>query len=154
MVRRLNNTEEPISERIYDVFQSSYKIEAKLLGVDDFPPLSRAREDLQKSHTDFWGYWQNDQLAAVVEIEFRNLSLDICSLVVDPAFFRQGIGEKLLRSVIDQYEHKLVEVETGFDNKPAIALYKKLGFEESKIWKTSIGIAKIKLIMERERNTD
>ena len=37
MIQQLNNSVSKVSQQIYQVFQSSYKIEADLIGVENFP---------------------------------------------------------------------------------------------------------------------
>jgi ribosomal protein S18 acetylase RimI-like enzyme len=54
------------------------------------------------------------------------------NVTVDKMYRRRGIGESLVRCLIDQAkEHGLVKVEAEprADNLPAVSLFKKLGFE-------------------------
>ena len=46
--------------------------------------------------------------------------------------------------VFNTYDSNLFVVETGLDNGPATALYKKFNFKEVKQWDTDHGIRKIK----------
>ncbi|WP_243396938.1 GNAT family N-acetyltransferase [Flagellimonas pacifica] len=94
MIESLNDKETEIDRYIYRVFQTSYKIEANLLQVNyqDFPPLKRTIKDFQTSATNFYGFFQESNLAAVIEIDEVT---DICSLVVHPSYFRQGIAKQL-----------------------------------------------------------
>lgn len=55
----------------------------------------------------------------------------ILNICVDPAYQRQGYGEKLVSYAISQAEKKkmsMVYLEVRRSNQPAIALYDKLGF--------------------------
>jgi ribosomal-protein-alanine N-acetyltransferase len=55
----------------------------------------------------------------------------INNLVVDEHLRGRGLGEGLLREAIQHCERRgIVELHiwTDFDNKPAIGLYRKLGF--------------------------
>jgi len=139
MIKKLQNNDLEISNQIYTIFQLSYAVEAELLGVNDFPPLKRPL----KSSNDFYGYFENNELAGVVEVEQTDKYIDINSLVVKPKFFRLGIGRKLMEFTLDRFESKCFIVETGIKNKPATELYKKLGFEEIKQWNTDFGIRKV-----------
>jgi len=118
-----------------------------MLGVADadFPPLKRTVSDFEQSLSLFFGFSKDNDLAAVVEIEKLGNAIDICSLVVDPGFFRQGIAQQLLQFVEDYDDSEMLVVETGEANLPAIALYERFGFEKQKQWVTSNGISKISL---------
>jgi len=144
MIERLQHRELEVAQKIRHVFQVSYKIEAKLLNATYFPPLKRPLEDFIESTTAFYGFSKEGELAGVVEIDHNNHFTLIRSLVVNPAFFRQGIAGKLIAFVFDAYDSKLFVVETGVANGPATQLYIKYGFTEVKQWDTEYGIRKIK----------
>jgi ribosomal protein S18 acetylase RimI-like enzyme len=149
VINKLDHTSRVISQQIFSVFQRSYKIEAALIGVDHFPPLSRTVNDIENADSCFYGFFANDKLAAVIEISIEastvQKQLDICSLTVDPAFFRKGIAGKLLQHVMGVKGISLFTVETAVVNLPAIRLYQKHGFVEFKRWIPSHGIEKLAL---------
>lgn len=151
MIERLQNKDLKVSEKIRSVFQASYKIEAELLKAIDFPPLKRPLESYVNSETAFFGYLKNEELAGVVEITHNSNFTHINSLVVAPRFFRQGVARKLMEFVFNNYDSDLFVVETGLDNGPATALYKKFDFKEVKQWDTDHGVIKIKF--ERRINS-
>lgn len=144
MIERLQNNDLHVSNKIQTVFQLSYALEAKLLNATDFPPLKRSLESYLKSDNDFFGYLKNQEIAGIVEINHNDSFTHIQSLVVNPKFFRQGIGRKLMAFVINSFDSNLFIVETGVENGPATLLYKKIGFKEVKQWDTEYGIRKIK----------
>ena len=144
MIKRLENDDIEVSKRIRAVFQSSYKVEAKLLNAIDFPPLKRPLKSYVNSNTEFFGYLKDGELAGVIEIEHNNSFTDINSLVVSSTFFRQGIARKLMEFVFHTFDSNLFVVETGLENGPANELYKKFDFKEVKQWNTDHGIRKIK----------
>ena len=150
MIAKLNHKGITIAKKIHCVFQVSYAIESKLLDVKDFPPLKRSINDLQKSNTSFFGFWKDECLAAVIEIEKFETSIDICSLIVDPVYFRQGIATKLLRFARKYFNSETITVETALANKAAISLYKNFGFKELKQWQASGGIRKIKFSFKND----
>ncbi|MFK8011382.1 MAG: GNAT family N-acetyltransferase [Marinicellaceae bacterium] len=145
MIKKLNHQSLKEAEKIYQVFQASYAIEAKILKAVDFPPLKRTVSDLKKSETQFFGYLKDHNLAAVIEIDQMNQSVHIQSLVVDPKYFRLGIAKALMEFVLNNFITKKMTVETGLDNFPAVNLYKKMGFHETKQYDTNHGIRKIRL---------
>ncbi|WP_452231039.1 GNAT family N-acetyltransferase [Lacinutrix sp. MEBiC02404] len=149
MIEKLENSDLEIAKKIRSVFQSSYKVEAKLLKAVDFPPLKRTLENYIKSSTAFFGYIKEKQLAGVIEINHTNDFTSINSLVVDPNFFRQGVAKKLMEFTLSTFDSSLFVVETGLENGPATALYKKYGFNEVNQWDTDHGIRKIKMEYRR-----
>lgn len=150
MIKRLQNSDPDVAKQIYIVFQESYQVEAALLGASDFPPLKRPLEDFVTSSTDFYGYIKEGSLAGVVEIESSPSLVDVNSLVVSPQYFRQGVGKALMWYVLESFDPDLFVVETGLENGPATALYKKLGFQEVSQWDTEFGIRKVKF--QKARN--
>jgi len=144
MIKKLNNKDIVIAKKIRLVFQVSYAIEAKLLNATNFPPLNRTLNDFINCDTQFYGYWKNEALTAVVEIRDNQNSTLIQSLVVDPLYFRQGIAGKLINFVFENYNSKTFNVETGLANLPAIKLYERFGFSEVKQYDTDVGIRKIR----------
>lgn len=150
MIKLLQNSDLTIANQIRAVFQASYAVEAELLETTDFPPLKRPIESYMNSSNDFYGYFKDDELAGVIEVESTDGYIDINSLVVHPRFFRRGIGRKLVEFTFNRFDTPLFIVETGVMNGPATTLYKKLGFKEVKQWDTDFGIRKVKL----ERRVD
>ena len=144
MIKRLQNKELEIATKIRSVFQDSYAVEAKLLNAIDFPPLKRPLDSFLNSTTEFFGFWDQQELAAVIEIDHHKNYTHINSLVVAPKFFRQGIAQKLMEFVLNTYNSNLFTVETGVKNGPATALYKKFNFTEIKQWETDHGVRKIR----------
>lgn len=143
MITKLENSNETVANQIHTIFQNSYKIEAELIGVVDFPPLSRSTRDIVNSKTDFYGFSEEHCLAAIIEMEINEKHLDIHSLTVDPKFFRKGIADKLINYALKSFDIDVATVETAVVNKPAINLYEKHGFLEFKRWTPSHGIQKL-----------
>ena len=144
MIKKLDNKNILISEKIRSVFQLSYTIEAELLKAVDFPPLKRSLQSFITSENDFFGYIINDEFAGAIEIDNQVEYLHIQSLVVNPKFFRRGIAKQLVQFAFKSYDSLLFSVETGLDNKPAIQLYRNFGFKEVKQWDTDHGVRKIR----------
>lgn len=148
MIKKLDNSLPEIANQIYRVFQNSYKVEAKLIGTENFPPLARTAKEIENASTSFFGYYEEDVLAAVVEIACDAKHLEIHSLTVDPAFFRKGIADKLMDYTLKSFDFSEAIVETALVNIPAIRLYKKHGFVVFKQWTPSHGIEKVALLFE------
>ena len=145
MLKKLDNTKLTIATNIHHVFQKSYTVEARLLEAINFPPLQRTIENFVACENDFFGYFKDNTLAGIIEIKNHPAYTHVQSLVVLPFFFRQGIATKLMSFVFVGYFKKPFFVETGVKNKPAITLYKKMGFVEVAQWDTDHGVRKIRL---------
>ena len=143
MIIKLENSNEEVANRIYTIFQNSYKVEAQLIGTLDFPPLLRSAKDIKNSNTLFYGFSENKCLAAIIEVSIEDEHLGIDSLTVDPNYFRKGIANKLISYVLNINDFSEAIVETAVVNIPAIKLYKKHGFVEFKRWTPSHGIEKL-----------
>ena len=152
-IQKLNNSASEDSQQIYQVFQSAYKIEADLIGIENFPPLSRTVEHIQASTTQFYGCIVEGELAGVIEISLseesaENISkttLEIESLTVSPLFFKQGIASRLIEFVLQNKAFEYAIVETAAVNQPAIKLYEKHGFRIFKQFTPEHGIEKAAL---------
>ena len=144
MIIKINNKEKEIAEEIRAIFQASYTVEAKMLKTVDFPPLQRTVSQFLNSNSEFYAYYLIENIAGVIEINNHENLTHIKSLVVDPKYFRTGIGKELVQFTLDTYKSTLFTVETGIDNQPAIKLYKSFGFQELEQWDTNHGIRKVR----------
>ncbi len=145
MISRLNNSDPEIATKMQTVFCASYSVEAIILQAKDFPPLKRTLEEYMKTETAFFGRWNNDSLVGIVEIREYDSTTHIQSLVVDPQYFRQGMAFQLMTFVVENFNSKIMFVETGINNFPAIQLYEKFGFQQTNQWDTECGIRKVRL---------
>lgn len=148
MITKLENSNDIVANQIYTVFQKSYKVEAQLINVLAFPPLSRSAKNIADSTTSFYGYFIDDTIVGVIEITISHGQLDIHSLTVDPNHFRKGIADKLIHFVLNSFNVSTGTVETAVVNKPAIKLYEKHGFVECKRWIPSHGIEKLEMLVK------
>ena len=129
MIIKINNKETKTAEEIRSIFQVSYAVEAKILKAVDFPPLKRTVSQFVNSNSEFYAFSIINNIAGIIEIDSHDDLTHIQSLVVDPKYFRKGIGRQLVQFTLDTYRSKLFTVETGTDNQPAIKLYENLGFQ-------------------------
>jgi GNAT superfamily N-acetyltransferase len=149
MISKLENSDEKVANQIFIIFQSSYKVEAQLIGALNFPPLSRSVKDIVDSQTSFYGFYEKGCLVAIIEITVDGECLGIDSLTVEPQYFRKGLAGKLIRYVLSSFEYTKAIVETAVANKPAIKLYNRYGFVEFKRWTPSHGIEKVAMSVEK-----
>ena len=144
VIKRIENNVMENSQEIRRVFQISYKIEAELLGAKKFPPLQRPIAQFKESLNDFFGYYIEDNLLAVIEMKKEETSMHIQSLVVDPDYFRKGIANGLIEFVFNYYNINRFTVETGKDNAPARQLYENFGFRLVKTYMAAEQIRKVR----------
>ncbi|MFT6856665.1 MAG: ribosomal protein S18 acetylase RimI-like enzyme [Cyclobacteriaceae bacterium] len=144
MIRTIEHHQSEQGDQIHQIFQRSYPYEGRLLGVEDkdFPPLKRTAEAIAESTTSFYGYLDGNSLAAVMELTLSE-PLKINSFVVDPDYFKQGIGSKMMDFVFAAFPRRQYIVETGRENIPAIGLYRKFGFEIIEKYPLPQGIWKV-----------
>lgn len=120
----LNNGNPDVSEAIHEIMQESYKQEARLLGLEHFPPLDRTANDIAKDKSIYYGAFLDECLAGVLHFNLGNID----SLVVKPCFQRLGIATSLLCRLFIDVKGSSVTVSTAQRNTAAVSLYQKLGF--------------------------
>ncbi len=128
-VYRLEHQDKQVAEKVQQIQQAAYRVEAELMGFYEIPQLYETIEEIQNSTETFIGY-NEEQLQGVISCKIEAGVVDIYRLVVDPFYFRKGIGKKLLNHLLKKYHAYDFVVSTGSANKPAIALYKLFGFQE------------------------
>jgi ribosomal protein S18 acetylase RimI-like enzyme len=151
-VSEINNIEN--AGEIHLIYQSAYRLEADLIGVDTFPPLERTSSDIASSKNEFYAAVQSTSFLGIVEIEsseYSKKSALIASLAVLPNWSRKGIGELLIQFVLEKL--RAVGVTTAINNLPAIALYEKLGFVRTGVFETPEGIQMIEMDISESRLT-
>ena len=156
MIKSIQHKNDQVCAQIYAVFQAAYKVEAQIIGAEIFPPLARTVQQIQDATSQFYGFFDGAELAAVIEVD-SNLpdlmsnsddALSIESLTVHPQYFKKGIASKLIEIVLRNNHFKTAFVETASDNKPAIKLYEKQGFTIYNYYTPSHGIEKVALRLE------
>jgi ribosomal protein S18 acetylase RimI-like enzyme len=118
-----------VAEEVHAVWIAAYTVEARLLGVESFPPLARTAGDLIRSEERFVGASLEGRLVGATSFTCGD-RLEISSLVVDPGFHRQGVGRSLLSEVIGIAGELPISVSTATLNAPALRLYQHAGFFE------------------------
>lgn len=102
----------------------AYQVEAALLDTTDFPPLCETLETIHAEAPIGFVHLIDDTIAGAITVD----DMTITRLVVEPAYFRQGIARSLLQHLFEHHYAKYVM--TGARNLPALALYAQFGFTE------------------------
>lgn len=109
------------------------------MGFDGIPQLYETIAEIQHSTEIFIGCSET-QLQGMLSYRITEGLVDIHRLVVSPKHFRKGIGRSLVEYLLDRYDGFDFAVSTGTANKPAISLYKSLGFQEQGFVEVAPGI--------------
>lgn len=143
MIRQLELKDTDIVEQLWSLQHSAYRLEAKAVGLTETPPLPDTFDSLRTSGDVFFGELSEDGelLGAIAVREELPGTLEITRLMVHPGQLRQGIGAKLLQYVLAVHPDKqrfTVTASTG--NAPAVALYRKFGFQPVKRANSAAGV--------------
>lgn len=135
MFKQLNVKDTNTAESIMKLQRASYKIEAKLIGYDEIPPLQETVSDLQTSTETFYGYFLHNNLVGIISFRVSHHILDIHRMAVYPNYFRKGIADNLLRFIesLNNNGIRSIIVSTGKENRPAINLHLKNNYTKKVI---------------------
>ncbi|WP_079525410.1 GNAT family N-acetyltransferase [Halobacillus hunanensis] len=129
MITKLDHKHLQIARQILTVQIPSYRVEAELLQTDQIPRLYDSVIDVLTCDEVFLGCFQKDRLIGFISFKKKRGNLvDIHRLVVDPAYFRQGVAKSLLSSLFKRFPNSTFIVTTGKGNSPAQTLYENEGF--------------------------
>jgi ribosomal protein S18 acetylase RimI-like enzyme len=118
----------PLFRVLHELQLKAYRREADLIGFSRLPPLSESLEDLLSSPDEVFVLMRGTAVGGAVFFSKDARSVLIHKLIVDPAFFRQGIARTLLGHLLAVHNGHCVTVTTATRNLPAIKLYEAFGF--------------------------
>lgn len=127
-LRPLDHRDSRTAAEILSLQRAAYRVEADLVGSDAIPPLTETLEALVTADETFLGAFAGGELVGAVSWKVVEEALDIHRLVVDPGRHRQGVGRRLVREALAAHPGLPAIVQTGAANRPARALYERLGF--------------------------
>jgi ribosomal protein S18 acetylase RimI-like enzyme len=127
---RVDASDPALAAQLLDLQRRAYRVEAELIGSDAIPPLRETVEELQACGETFLVARVDGVLAGAISWRAGGGTIDLHRLVVDPEHFRKGIGVALVRAALAaEPAASRAIVQTGAANEPAIALYRREGFE-------------------------
>jgi ribosomal protein S18 acetylase RimI-like enzyme len=148
-IRRLDCGRPEIVSAILQIQKAAYRVEAAIIGHQDLPPLRETAKDVRDSSEDFYGcYHGDDELSGIISLDCQPNEVFVCRLVVHPDSFRRGIGSALIRYAEAQARTTraaFIKVNAAIRNQPALALYRKLGFQSTREHTTPDGVDMIEL---------
>jgi ribosomal protein S18 acetylase RimI-like enzyme len=130
-IRKLDITDVVTATQVFALQKNSYRVEAEYIGSDKIPPLMESLDELMASDETFFGFDIRGEVVAALSYKRDDEIVDIHRLMVHPNHFRKGIANQLLADLekVETGVQKII-VSTGSSNKPAVNLYKKLGFKQ------------------------
>ncbi len=126
---RLDLDDDVTSVSVLALQRAAYAVEARLIGSDAIPALRETLGELRRAPEQWIGCGSGPELVAALAYLETPEVLDISRLMVSPAAARRGFGERLVRSILELVPRPMTIVSTGSANAPAVALYRKLGFD-------------------------
>lgn len=126
LIKHLDNQDYEQAQVIHEITQAAYQQEALWLGVTFFPPLARTVENIIADAGLYLGIFTSGVLQGVLHLEEHHIN----ALAVHPRMHRQGLAANLLKAALAAAGRHQITVSTGVLNKPALALYHKMGFAE------------------------
>lgn len=116
-------------EALWYLQQSSFRIEAAIIGLGRVPQIRDTVKTLQKCGETFVGCYLEDELIGAVSYKMEGNKAVICRMMVHADHFRQGVASRLLSHVLDHVPAELFVVSASARNVPAIRLYEKFQFK-------------------------
>lgn len=153
MIRLLDHTDPHTARLIVHVQRPAYEREADIIQFKGIPQLNETAGDVMDSGETFVGWFEGGELAGLASYRATPQVLTICRLAVHPGHVRKGIGTALLQFLLEK-EADMFEVTTGVHNKPAKALYQKLGFSEIGQFEPEEGAVLSTLILQAPRKLE
>lgn len=133
MTRKATENDLPFVYDLYMHPQVNPHLLYEKMDLEQFQPIY---QDLLKDEVKYI-FEDNQQMVGMfklIPLKYRSAHIAYLGGVgIHPAYNGRGLGEKMLREVLDlakQNDVKRVELSVGTANERAIHLYKKVGFEE------------------------
>jgi len=120
-----------VAEAVLSLQKVSYPIEAKLIGLDEIPPMRDTVSTLMTCGETFLGVFDAEERlvgALSFKLPDEGRTLDIYRMMVHPDCFRRGIASRLLEAALAAPGIERALVSTGTANTPAVQLYLRHGF--------------------------
>lgn len=128
ILRKYENTD---YEFVYEVKKNAYKkyVEQCWEKWDDIDQKNRFKESMEKTFDRTYIIIFNNERIGLYQGQLVNeRTYYIENICIIPEYQGKGIGTEILKTVINEYSDKNIEIQY-FKQNPVGKLYKKLGFE-------------------------
>lgn len=141
------------AEEVWALQHAAYRVEADLIGVADLPPLQDTVESLRQSQETFIGLRgaEGELLGVIAYEQEQEGRYTICRVMVNPDYFRQGVGSRLLTHLLDAFPGVHWSVTAEARNLPALALYERAGFARTGAFQPAPDITLVQLERDKSR---
>lgn len=110
---------------------ASYAVEADLIGDARLPPLHEDDHAIASWRGRWTTAWEGVDLLGAIAWADDGQQLELSKVMVHPAAMRRGVASILLERVLADSGAPRVVVATGRDNVPAVAFYRRHGFDHA-----------------------
>jgi len=146
-IQWLDPIDRPTTERLVRLPRAAYRVEANLIGFQGIPQLHATADQLLTAGLTWIGAKIDGGVVAALAYRVEGEVCSIDRLVVDPGWFRRGLGSALVASL---REHDLITVSTGTANLPACRLHEQLGSERAYDELIALGVSVTHFTRRRE----
>lgn len=143
-------------DELFALWRTAYTQEAEALGLkpERFPPLQAGPRDLAMGSDTWLAAWAQGELAGALAWGADDedpRAQRISSLIVAPAWQRQGVATRLLHALLALTRGSPLTVHTAAANEGALALYEQTGFRQVHRWLSAEGIRRVRLQRPAQR---
>ncbi len=149
-IERLDHRDVGVAQEIHAVLALAYAQEAELLQLVNSAAVEQDAEVIRQSELSYSGARQHGSLLGWISLgpDDEPQQFSIAMLVVRPEQQRRGIALALLREAMQQAGGSSLSVVCACANRPAMALYQRLGFSPYRrgmMGKAAIEVVKLKV---------
>lgn len=149
-IERLDHRDVGVAQEIHAVLALAYAQEAELLQLVNAAAVEQDAEVIMQSELSYSGARQHGSLLGWISLgpDDEPQQFSIAMLVVRPEQQRRGIALALLREAMQQAGGSSLSVVCACANRPAMALYQRLGFSPYRrgmMGKAAIEVVKLKV---------
>jgi ribosomal protein S18 acetylase RimI-like enzyme len=114
--------------KLFRLQYRAYLVESRRIGWRNFPPLKERPFEFRSKLRHAFGMLMEGRPVGLLCYEALGDCVQVTTLVVDPMHFRRGVATALMHRLLECAAGLQVGVMTARRNRPAMSLYRSLGF--------------------------